>query len=190
MENSSHNINVTAALTLEEIYTGVKKIFYIQRNVVCSQCQNYKKCPACKSTGLVLENVAQEIDIPAGVDTDMTLNFKNKGHQYPNKKNIWSKLLTKGNPRFGNLAVSIEQKPHPIFKRNGSDLIYICQISHQAIEQGPLPITIPHLSTEAMKIQIPQKTANGKLLRIKGKGFVDIENQTIGNLMIKIEYAL
>lgn len=188
MENSPHNINATIALTLEEIYTGVKKKLYIQRKVVCRQCRNYKKCPECKSTGLVLENVAQEIDIPAGVDKDMTLNFKNKGHQYPNKKNIWSKLLTKSNSRFGNLVISVEQKPHPIFKRNGADLIYICQVSKEAIEQGPLPITIPHLSKEAMKIQIPQKTANGKILRIKGKGFVDIQNQSRGNLMIKIVY--
>ena len=186
MEKSSHNIEVTVALTLEEIYTGVKKKLYLQRKVECGQCRNYKKCPECKSTGLVLRNIAQEIDIPAGVDKGMTLNFKNKGHQYPNKKNIWSKLLTKNTPRFGNLVVNINEKPNPIFKRYGADLIYICQVNKQAIEQGPLSITIPHLSKEAMKIQIPHKTANGKILRIKGKGFVDIENQSIGNLMIKI----
>lgn len=58
IERVGENITLTVKLTLEEIYSGVKKKYNYIRNVSCSDCSGHggsepQECPVCKGTGHV-----------------------------------------------------------------------------------------------------------------------------------------
>jgi molecular chaperone DnaJ len=63
----------------------------------------------CKGKGAVFNSVKETINIPKGVDNGVNLRVSKKGHFSP-----------VGPP--GDLMVQIKVKPHPYFKRDGSDI--------------------------------------------------------------------
>ena len=63
----------------------------------------------CRGKGAVFNSVKETINIPKGVDNGVNLRVSKKGHYSP-----------VGPP--GDLMVQIKVKPHPYFKRDGSDI--------------------------------------------------------------------
>ena len=82
----------------------------------------------CRGKGAVHSSVKETINIPKGVDSGVNLRVSKKGHFSP-----------VGPP--GDLMVQIKVKPHPYFKRDGSDIntdLYITV--SQAILGAEIPI--------------------------------------------------
>ena len=81
----------------------------------------------CRGKGAVHSSVKETINVPKGVDSGVNLRVSKKGHYSP-----------VGPP--GDLMVQIKVKPHPYFKRDGSDIntdLYI------TISQAVLGAEIP-----------------------------------------------
>jgi len=183
MENYTNDITIKMNLTLEEMYSGVSKKIKYKCKRPCTSCDNSKDCSICFGKGLVLKEVEEEIKIPEGVGKGMVLKFKNKGHFYYKKKKIWEIFSNQKND-LGNLILNVEETKHDVFQREKSDLIYHCQIKQSKLELADERIEIQHLNKERIKILIPKNTSDGKIFRIKGKGFKNLANNQMGNLLI------
>lgn len=186
MTPDSNNIHRTLALTLQEMYNGVtKEITYVRRNR-CEKCKDPKACSHCNREGIREETMTVQVDIPKGVAADMRIAKKGKGHLVQKKKSFLN-ILTSSKHVFGNLVLDIEQIPHEYFARNENDLFYHCEISNQEVIIADKVVEIQLLDESSIKIQIPKNTPDGKVLRIKGKGFESlIQNEERGDLYIKI----
>lgn len=96
------------------------------------------------------------IRLKPGVRDGQTLRLKEKGA--PGRRN---------GPR-GDLYITIRIDVHPLFQRKENDLYYELPVDiYTAILGGKINIQTLH---GPVKITIPAGTANGKVLRLKGKG--------------------
>lgn len=127
----------------------------------CSRCQGNgifidSPCSECRGQGRVREQKSLSVKIPAGVDNGDRIRLAGEGE-----------AGERGGP-VGDLYVQIEVKPHPIFKRDGSDLHCEVPISFTTAALGG-ELEVPTLEGRA-KLKILPETQTGKLFRLRGKG--------------------
>ena len=132
-----------------------------------------KPCPSCRGTGIQEKSKQMSLKIPAGVDNGKRIVIRGMGDAGEN-----------GGPA-GDLVVVLHVEQHPFFERDGADLYCAVPIS---IAQAALgcEITITALDGKKLAIKIPDGTANGKLLRIKGEGVPLSGSSRKGDLYVKI----
>jgi len=151
----------------------------VQQAMTCSTCQgagkNFKKqCKKCHGEGRVENKSKIEIKIPAGIDNGTTLRFRGKGDAGKN-----------GGPT-GDLYVYVRVKPSTKFERRGFDLISTLEISIFAgITGGSFPV---ETFWGKVDLDVPEKTADGQLLRVKGKG-IQRDGQ-VGDHLVKIKHVM
>ena len=141
----------------------------------CPNCNGkgkvYKEtCSSCKGTGKVKRTVTKDVKVPAGVNTGNQLRIAGAGDGGSN-----------GGPN-GDLYIEFTVKRHPIFERDGDDIIL------------ELPLTI----TEAVlgcKKEIPTIYGNVKLTiapgaqsgdkqRLRGKGVESVNSSGKGDMFV------
>src|SRR5690606_35103888 len=96
------------------------------------------------------------INIPAGIDEGQTISLRGEGEPG----------LRGGSP--GDLFVTIHIKPHPIFKREGYDVVCDIPISFTQAALGA-EIEIPTIDGK-MPYSIPEGTQTNTVFKIRGKG--------------------
>lgn len=121
------------------------------------------KCTSCKGEGRVYGEETVTIDIPAGVQEGMQLSMSGKGNAGERG----------GSP--GDLIILIEEEAHPQLQRDGLNVAYELFISFRMLLFGT-QIEVPTIDGRA-KIKIPPGTQSGKIFRLKGKGFPQV-NET------------
>jgi molecular chaperone DnaJ len=88
---------------------------------VCGNCDgqgvvNRSPCVTCRGKGSTNGTVKEQIDIPKGVDNGVNLRVGKKGN------------AGDGGPS-GDLIIHIKVRPHPVFKREGSNILSDVHIS-------------------------------------------------------------
>ncbi|PLW93899.1 MAG: molecular chaperone DnaJ [Marinilabiliales bacterium] len=131
-----------------------------------------ERCNSCGGSGLTKGEEIISIKIPAGVEEGMQLSISGKGNAAPRG----------GIP--GDLIVLIEENEHDIFKRDGVNLLYEHSISYSDAVMGTT-VEIPTLGGKA-RIKIPSGTQAGKLFRLRGKGFPEVNGYGKGDLIVSI----
>ncbi len=129
-------------------------------------------CPECKGTGKVRRLKKIRIKIPPGVDTGHRLRIPGEGEP----------SMGKGPP--GDLYVVIHVKPHPVFIRDGNDIIYKAPIAFTWATLGA-EIEVPTLDGKT-KLRIPPGTQNGTVFRLKGKGLPRLHGFGKGDELVKV----
>lgn len=132
-----------------------------------------KACSKCHGSGKDKKKETVKIQIPAGIDSGMRLKMGGYGDDGEN-----------GGPP-GDLYVYITVKQHDVFNREGDDIYIDLPISFTDAALGTKR-EIPTLTKEAFLLTIPEGTASGKMLRIKGKGFRNVHGSGIGDLLVRI----
>jgi DnaJ-class molecular chaperone len=95
------------------------------------------------------------VKIPAGVAAGQQIRLRGQGE------------TATGHPP-GDLLITIEIAPHPIFKVDGLDLRADLPITlYEAVLGGK--VRVPTL-TGAVELSIPKNTSSGRTFRLKGKG--------------------
>ena len=87
-----------------------------------------------------------------------------------------------GNP--GDLIVLIEEEAHPHLHRDGLNVAYDLPISFPDAAFGT-QVEVPTIDGRA-KIKIPAGTQSGKIFRLKGKGFPQINSYEKGDQLIQV----
>ncbi len=209
------NIVVQIPLSLEEIDEGVKKIIELNRYEICPECRGTggerekcsvcggtgetrsiresffgrmvqvypcpacngrgyvirKKCPRCGGTGRVRVKKRIEIKIPAGVRDGDYFNLRGEGHY--------------GEGGRGDVIIKIEEKPHPLFLREGDDLYTTVYVPVPVAALGG-EIEVPTLRGKK-KVKIPQGMKDGRVLRLRGEGISRFDGRGRGDLYVKLE---
>jgi len=149
----------------------------MQTTSVCPHCngsgqQVTAKCTTCKGDGRMMGEETIEIDIPAGVEHGMQLSMQGKGN-----------AGIKGGPS-GNLLITIEEKSHPHFHRDGQNLIYDLYVNFADAALGT-QVEVPTIEGK-VKIKVPGGTQSGKIFRLKGKGLPAVQAYGQGDQLIHV----
>ena len=130
------------------------------------------KCTACKGEGRVYGEETISIEIPAGVQEGMQLSMSGKGNAGERG----------GMP--GDLIIQIEEEPHAELHRDGLNVAYDLHISFPDAAFGT-QVEVPTIDGRA-KIKIPPGTQSGKIFRLKGKGFPEVQGYAKGDQLIQV----
>jgi molecular chaperone DnaJ len=80
--------------------------------------------------------------------------------------------------------VIVHVKEHPVFKREGSNIIYELPISFAQAALGD-EVTVPTLKNNA-KLKIPKGTQTHTVFRLKGKGIKNLRGYGKGDELVKV----
>jgi molecular chaperone DnaJ len=143
----------------------------------CGQCHGVgqiitRPCRPCKGQGHIKSKREISVDIPAGIDTGARLRVTGEGEPGVG-----------GGPR-GNLYLAIDVGAHPLFARNGADIL--CQVPI-SISQAALgtTISVPTLQGEEA-LKVPPGTQTGNELRMRGKGMPDLRGYRQGDQIVQV----
>jgi molecular chaperone DnaJ len=145
----------------------------------CRECRGEgvileSPCHECRGTGIVRETSTIHIKVPPGVEDGSRLRVPGEGD-----------VGIRGGPS-GDLYVLISIKPHELFERHGSDLIYEMPISFVQASLGD-EVDVPTLGEEIVSLKIPNGTQTGTSFRIKGKGMPHLRWNGHGNLYVSVK---
>jgi len=88
----------------------------------------------------------------------------------------------------GDLYINISVKDHPLFEREGHNLVCEVPISvPNAVIGGK--IDIPTLDGKS-ELKIPAGIQPGQIMRLKGKGIKDLHSTDIGDLYVKLNIII
>ena len=130
------------------------------------------KCGACKGEGRVYGEETVSVDIPAGVQEGMQLSLSGKGNAGERG----------GTP--GDLIILVEEEAHKELQRDGLNVAFELHISFPDATFGT-NAEVPTIDGRA-KIKIPPGTQSGKIFRLKGKGFPDVNGYAKGDQLIHV----
>lgn len=130
------------------------------------------KCGTCKGEGRVYGEEQVTVNIPAGVQEGMQLSLSGKGNAGERG----------GAP--GDLIILIEEEAHKELQRDGLNVAYELHISFPEAVFGT-QVEVPTIDGRA-KIKIPPGTQSGKIFRLKGKGFPDVNGYARGDQLINV----
>jgi molecular chaperone DnaJ len=116
--------------------------------------------------------VVREILVPAGVDAGTRLRLQGEGERSPN-----------GGPP-GDCYVFVQITRHPLFRREGQDLICQIPIGYAQAALGA-EIEAPTLDGPE-KIKIAPGTQTGDVVRLKGRGMPTPRRNVVGDLIVQL----
>ena len=130
------------------------------------------KCGNCKGEGRMYGEETISIDIPAGVQEGMQLSMNGKGNAGERG----------GMP--GDLIIQIEEEAHAELQRDGLNVAYDLHISFPEAAFGT-NAEVPTIDGRA-KIKIPAGTQSGKIFRLRGKGFPEVQGYSRGDQLVYV----
>src|SRR4029077_16770488 len=128
----------------------------------CPQCGGdgrtlRERCPTCHGDGRVSETETVAVKVPPGVASGNFIPLRGMGDAGP-----------RGGPA-GDLIVLIEEKPHPVFQRDGDDLHFELPVAYANMVLGG-KVDVPLVTGETALLDVPAGTQSGAVLRLRGKG--------------------
>src|SRR5690606_1757799 len=129
-------------------------------------------CHVCHGMGAVQDHKTLSVTVPAGVDTGDRIRLTGEGE-----------AGTHGGPP-GDLYVQVRVKDHPIFVRDGADLLCEIPISFVDAALGG-ELEVPTLDGR-VKLKIPSETQTGKLFRLRDKGVTPVRGGPPGDLLCRV----
>lgn len=148
----------------------------IQFTKPCPVCHGHgqvgKPCPVCGGSGQMLGTERIRVTIPPGVKEGSRLRVAGKGEPGLNGRTP------------GDLYLKIHVQPHPLLKREGDDLHMEVPVTVKEAVAGGI-ITIPTVDGP-VKLKVPPRSQNGRILRLKGKGAPNPKTKRRGDLLVKL----
>ncbi len=122
---------------------------------------------------LRLERETITTRVPAGVKDGSKIKLKGRG--------------APGQAGPGDLFVIVHVTKHPVFTRDEENLLMTLPVTFAEAALGA-DIAVPTLDGEEVKVRLAPGTANGKILRVKGRGIT--RNHKTGDLLITIDVVV
>ncbi len=146
------------------------------QNFMGMQMQSSTTCPACSGRGKIIKNPCNtcrgkgkvrktnriKVKVPAGVDAGQSVRVRGEG------------CVGSNGGVNGDLLVEILIKRHPIFTRQGSDVLCEVPISFAQAALGG-KIQVPTLDGK-VEFDLPEGTQTGKEFVLREKGIPEVGN--------------
>ena len=131
-------------------------------------------CDKCKGKGVLRREEEVSIAIPAGIRDGEMIRMTGMGE-----------AVSKGTT--GDLYIKINVIPHPVFKRDGHDLVMNLNLK---LSDALLGTEYPIATLDGeIKVTIPEGVGINEVLRVRGKG-VPVGKNKRGDLLIKLNIKL
>lgn len=144
----------------------------------CPKCHGSGKviespCTKCGGSGRYPKRAVISIQIPAGVEDGTRLRLTGQGEPGENGASP------------GDLYCDIHVIPHPIFKRQGNDVLCEVPITFAQAALGHT-IDVPTLKGNIIQVKIPKGIQNNEIIPIRGEGFPNMHGYGRGNLLVQV----
>ena len=151
---------------------------FFSMSSVCPQCQGKGKtitsaCKECRGEGRTKKKQHITIKVPPGIDSGMRMRMAGFGD------------AGEGGGPPGDLYVFINVEPHPVFQREGDDIILELPITFSEAALG-IKKELPTPRSGTCRITIPEGTQTGKVLRVKDAGAPNVHGRGNGDMLVKI----
>ncbi len=137
-------------------------------------------CTECGGRGVSHRHRTLTMRVPAGVADGQRIRLAGQGE--PGMR---------GAPA-GDLYVLVHVTPHPVFGRSGDDLTLVVPVSFPELVMGTT-LTVPTLDGPTLdgtvSLKVPAGTANGRTLRVRGKGIVGRHGRP-GDLLVTLQVVV
>jgi molecular chaperone DnaJ len=148
----------------------------------CPRCGGTGKivehpCGTCKGKGKVVRVKPLTVNIPPGVTDGGKLRFAGKGESG-----------TGGAPA-GDLYVLTHIKPHAYYTRDGADVVMDLPVTITEATLGA-EVRVPTPDGGKVKLKVAPGTADGKVLRVPGKGAPKLKGRGKGDLKVRVRIAV
>ncbi len=146
---------------------------------VCDECLGTGEvpkevCDICKGKGVLRKEEEISIEVPAGIRDGEMIRMTGMGE-----------AILKGTS--GDLYIKINVGPHPVFKREGHDLVMNLNLK---LSEALLGMEYPIDTLDGnIKVKIPEGVSMNEILRVRGKGVPSSKTKR-GDLLIKINIKL
>jgi len=115
------------------------------------------------------------VKIPAGVHDGQKIRIGGKGQA----------SITNGAP--GDLIVTVQVRPHPVFRMDGRDIRLDVPVTFTEATLGAT-IEVPTVGGGTVRLKVAPGTPSGRVLRVKGKGVA--AKQGTGDLLATVQVAV
>jgi molecular chaperone DnaJ len=132
----------------------------------------HQPCPNCRGSGSMRKQRKVSINIPAGIDEGQTISLKGQGQ------------MGKNGGAAGDLLITVDIRPHHIFRRDGNSVLYTMPISFVQAALGD-EVEVPTLDGK-VKYTIPEGTQTGTVFRLKGKGIPYLRGSGRGDQFVTV----
>lgn len=164
---------------------GMGEVRQVTRTML-GQMVNVQACPTCHGEGRIIKNKCKvcngegrengeetiKVNIPSGVSNGNYITLRGQGNS------------GRRGGEAGDLIVLIEEKEHEHFIREGNNIYYNLGLSIPDAILGSEQ-KVPTLKGKA-KLKIEAGTQPGKLLRMRGKGIVGLNNSGEGDQYVRV----
>jgi len=131
-------------------------------------------CEKCHGAGVLRQEEEITLNIPAGIKDGEMIRMSAMGE-----------AVSKGTP--GDLYIKINVSSHPVFQREGHDLVMNLNIK---LSEALLGMEYPIETLDGnIKVKIPEGVSINEILRVKGKGVPDSKTKR-GDLLIKLNIKM
>lgn len=148
--------------------------------------QTQSACPNCRGTGKIIKTPCKKcggngklrrsrtlsVHIPAGIDDGQSIQLRGQGGAGAN-----------GGPS-GDVIVTIGIRPHPLFSREGADVICEIPISFTQAALGDT-LQVPTIDGK-IEYQVPEGTQTGTVFRMRGKGIQNVNGRGRGDQYVRV----
>ena len=129
-------------------------------------------CDQCGGVGRAIEQRTYKVEVPVGVDDGTTLRLGGRGA-----------AGMRGGPH-GDLYVHVRVRPHPIFHRDGDDLVHALYVPFTQVALGA------ELAYETLdrveNLVIPRGTESGTEFRFRNCGVPHVNGRGRGDLRVEV----
>lgn len=131
-------------------------------------------CPACRGAGRIAVNRALEVNIPPGVDSDMSIRLTGEGE-----------AGGAGGPP-GDLYCVIRVRRHSLFAREAQNLHCELPITFSQAALGGA-VEVPTLEGSMVTTTLPKGMQQGDELRLSGRGMPHVRGGRPGDLIVHVK---
>ncbi len=149
----------------------------VQTSSDCPKCGGtgkiiHQPCTKCRGVGLVRRNKKIKVAVPAGIDDEQTISLHGQGNAGIN------------GGEAGDLYITVNVAPHPLFTREGTAVLYEMPISFVQAALGA-DVHVPTLDGK-VKYTIPEGTQTGTVFRLRGKGIPNLRGSGRGDQFVTV----
>jgi molecular chaperone DnaJ len=154
---------------------------FFRMQTTCPACRGSgqvirHKCNTCFGSGLENEDITLQVKVPAGIDNGMQLCVRGEGEAGKQR-----------GPR-GDLYVDIRVKDHPLFEREGTQLMCRIPVTYTQAALGTT-LEVPLLKGSE-QLEIPAGTQPGEVFRLRGKGMPDPRGGRPGDMHVEVQLVV
>lgn len=129
-----------------------------------------------KKRVLLPEGETLDINVPSGVVHGQVLRLKGKG----------GPGVGRGQP--GDALIELKIRPHPLFGREGDDIVVELPIGiHEAVMGAKIEVST---ITGRVSLVIPKGASSGQILRLRGKGVKNAQSGNSGDQLVKLRIVM